>query len=173
MNQVPESPTHNKDDFIFDAFYVGAIGGSVVALFFLVIDLLNAQPFFTPSLMGTVLFTGVAAEGVTSVQLNMVTYYTLVHFLTFGILGAAVSIAVHEIELHAQHPFLVLTTLFLAFEIGFVLMANIFMSGVISVVGVVPITIANILAAGAMGGFLLVTHRPGTWNKIKHAVHLT
>ncbi len=173
MNHEPESPTHGADDFIFDAFYIGAIGGSVVALFFLVIDLLNGQPFFTPSLMGTVLFTGVAAESVTSVQLDMVTYYTLVHFLTFGILGAVVSIAVHEVELHAQRPYLMLTALLVAFEIGFFLMASIFMHGVITVVGVVPITIANVLAAGAMGGFLLVTHKPGAWNKIKHAVHLT
>lgn len=173
MNLEPDSPTHNTDDFIFDAFFVGAIGGSVVALFFLVVDLFNAQLFFTPSLMGTVLFTGRAAESVTTVQLDMVTYYTLVHFLTFGILGAAVSITVHEIELHAQHPLLMLTSLLLAFEVGFFLMANIFMSGIIGVIGAVPITIANILAVGAMGGFLLVTHKPRAWNKIKHTVHLT
>jgi len=173
MEPQTEHPTHDADDFIFDAFYAGAIGGSVVAIFFLVVDLINGQAFFTPSLMGTVLFTGVAAESVTSVQLDMVTYYTLVHFLTFGILGAASSIAVHEVEMHAHHPYLVLAVLLVVFEMGFILMASIFMYGIIQVIGVLPITIANILAAGSIGGFLYTTHQPGAWSRIKHSAHLT
>lgn len=172
MDSTLDNPTHNKDDFLFDAFYAGAIGGSIVALFFLLIDVFNGQPFFTPSLMGTVLFTGAAAESVNTVQLNMVSYYTLVHFLTFAILGAAVSIAVHEVELHYHHPFLVLATLLVVFELGFILMANIFMYGVVEVIGVAPITIANMLAASAIGGFMFITHRPRTWSKLKHAMHL-
>ena len=36
-----ETIKHNLADFLFDAFYAGAIGGSTVALFFLAADLLE------------------------------------------------------------------------------------------------------------------------------------
>ncbi|HET9947919.1 MAG TPA: hypothetical protein VFQ22_03220, partial [Longimicrobiales bacterium] len=50
----PEGPTL-AEDLAFDAFYGGAIGGSTIALFFLVVDGLQGRPLFTPSLIGHVL----------------------------------------------------------------------------------------------------------------------
>jgi len=89
---------------LHDAFGAGSIGGSIVALFFLAIDSVQGRPFFTPSLMGTVLFTSGSAQAVTDVRMDMVAYYTLVHFAVFGILGGAVAVLLRQVELHSKHP---------------------------------------------------------------------
>ncbi len=38
-----------------------------------------------------------SAEGVMGVRLDMVAAYTAVHFATFGVLGALISLGVHEV----------------------------------------------------------------------------
>ena len=55
---IPNTP----GEFLLESLYAGVLGGSAVALFFLVGDLLEGRPFFTPSLIGSVLFHGVSAE---------------------------------------------------------------------------------------------------------------
>jgi hypothetical protein len=172
MEHPADQNSHRADDFVFDAFYSGAIGGSVVALFFLLVDSLGGEPLFTPSLMGSVLFTGAAAEGVTGVRLDMVASYTVVHFATFGVLGALISVVVHEVEMHAHHPLLVLAGLLVVFELGFGLMAGLLMEGVITRVGVAPMATANALAALSIGAFLFATHRTERWARMKEALHL-
>ncbi len=164
--------SHETADLIFDSFYAGAIGGSVVALFFLFIDVMNGQPLFTPSLMGSVLIGGAVAASVFEVHLDMVAYYTIVHFLIFGALGAFVSLAVRKVVEHAHHPGLVLLGLFGLFEVAFILFAAFVMPGVIERVGAVPVLLANLMAAGSMAGFLFVTHRPAAWQHLKHSLHL-
>ncbi len=46
------------------------------------------------------------------------------------------------------------------------------MPGVIATLGLVLVGTANLLAAGAMSFFFVVSHREKAWEKIKHAVHL-
>ncbi len=167
-----EQLKHTTADLIFDSFYAGAIGGSVVALFFLLVDLLDGQPLFTPSLMGSVLFLGVAAEDVARLQLNAVAYYSLVHIVTFGALGGVIAFLVHEVELHARHPVVVLFVLFAVLEVGFFFLAPLAVPGVIARLGIHRVGIANLLAAGSICVFFLVSHREGTWQKIKHAARL-
>jgi len=155
-----------------DAFGAGSIGGSIVALFFLALDSIQGRPFFTPSLMGTVLFTSGSAHAVTDVRMDMVAYYTLVHFAVFGILGGAIAVLLRQVELHSKHPAVMLATIFLLAEVLFAVAASLVMPGVVAVVGAAPIAVANLLGAGGMAGFLLSTHRPDLWQKVKHAVHL-
>ena len=77
------------DDLLYDAFYSAAIGGSVLGLFFLLIDVVAGQPFYTPSLMGSVLFLGMTPEAVTDIRLDLVAYVTMLHMGAFGALGPA------------------------------------------------------------------------------------
>lgn len=148
-------------DFIFDSAYGGTLAGSAVALFFVVVDVLDGQPLFTPSLMGSVLFQGVAAEEVVKVKLDAVAYYSMVHGVAFVALGAAVTWLVHEAELHSQHPAVFLVVVFAIIEVGFLAAASVALPGVIARVGIVPIGIANLLAAGTIAGFLVWSHQPG------------
>ena len=163
------SPTIS--DLIYDAFYSGAIAGSVVALFFLVVDILNGQPLFTPSLMGSVLFAGASAGAVTEVRLDMVAWYSVVHFGAFGVLGLGIAFLVREVELHSRHPALLFLLLFGLFEVGFLAAAWLLLPGVVARLGASVVGLANLLAAGSMALFLLASHRPGLWQRLRHSAH--
>jgi hypothetical protein len=165
---VPDSRTGTSADILYDAFYSGGIGGSVVALFFLLVDLIQGQALFTPSLMGSVLFEGAAAADVVDVSLAAVAYYTLLHFVVFCVLGFIVAFLVHEVELHAKHPILVLLAAFVLFEAAFFVAAAVLMPGVVARVGPGSIALANLLAAAGMTIFLLREHRPDVWSKVTH-----
>jgi hypothetical protein len=171
MPREPASVSQTVPDLIYDAFYSGAIGGSVVALFFLLVDVLNGQPLFTPSLMGSVLFAGVSAEAVTEVRLDRVAWYSVVHFGAFGALGLGIAFLVREVELHSRHPALLFALLFGVFEVGFLLAAWLLLPGVVARLGAPMVGLANLLAAGAMALFLLATHRPGLWQRLRHSAH--
>ena len=162
----------NTADLIYDAFYSGAIGGSVVALFFLVVDVLGGRPLFTPSLMGSVLFGGADAASVTDVRLDMVGYYSIVHFAVFGAVGAVVALVVHQVEIRSRHPAEILGVLFVVFEGGFLISATLFMPGVLQQLGAFRVVVANLLAASAIGLFLLAEHNPEAWQRIKQQAHL-
>jgi hypothetical protein len=168
----PRTKSAHLDDLIYDAFYAGGIGGSIVALFFLAIDVWNGLPLYTPSMLGSVLFLGSEAASVTGVRLDMVAAFTLVHFAAFGALGIAVAVAVRELELHSKHPLIVGLAIFLLAEIGFYVAAALFLPGVIDHMGAVPIGLANLLAATGIGLFLLTSHRPDVWSRVKHALHV-
>ena len=171
MTTKPGAP-RTVADVAFDAVHTGAIGGSLVALWFLVADVLAGHPLFTPSLMGSVLFAGAAADVVSGVRLDMVAYYTLVHFAVFGALGAVISIVVYEVELHAKHPIAVLAVLFIAIELAFLLLAPLALPGVIARLGFLSVLAANALAAAGITLFLVSTHAPDTWERVKHVAHL-
>jgi len=159
-------------DLFYDAFWVGGIGGSIVALFFLVRDLWQAEPLFTPSLVGSVLLLGTPAVEVTSVRLDMVAAFTAVHFAAFSLLGVAVAFLVRELELHAKHPLVVGALIFALAEAGFFSAAALWMPGVVEVLGASWIAAANVLAATGVALFLLSSHRPDLWYRLKHALHL-
>jgi len=146
-------------DFLYDSFYSGAIGGSTVALAFLAFDLLQGRPFFTPSVLSTVLFTDLTAVQVTEVRLDMVAYATVIHFVAFAALGIASSALVVNVKAFRDHSVLLMLLLFVLMEIGFHLGAFIVAPDLIDVIGTGRIMVANALTAAAMGAFLAYAHR--------------
>ncbi len=163
---------HTTPELILDSLYSGVLGGSAVAAFFLVVDFLDGQPLFTPSLMGSVLFFDIAANDVVNVSLPAVAYFSLVHVIAFAALGAVVSVVVDEVELHSRHPIEVLLVLFAIIEVVFLSTASLAMPGVIARVGIVRIGIANLLAAGSMSFFFVLSHRENAWEELKQAARL-
>ncbi|MBW2418765.1 MAG: hypothetical protein JRH19_09480 [Deltaproteobacteria bacterium] len=164
--------THTRADFVFDAFFCAGVGGSIVAIFFLIVDTLNGQAFFTPTLMGSVLLQGAAADAVIEPDLEIVAYYSIAHFVAFGLLGAAISFLVHELELYSSHPAILLLTIFVIFEVGFFLSCVIFMPGVLVRLGFAQVAVANLLCAAGIALWLVYSHRPDTWREWRHAAHL-
>ncbi len=167
-----EKVKHNLADFLFDSFYSGAIGGAAVALFFLVTDSLDGEPLFTPSLMGSVLFMDIAAEDVVKASLDAVAYFSIVHFGGCAVVGTLATWLVHEVELHSRHPVVVLIVLFAILEVVFLLVASLAMPGVIERLGILRVGAANLLAAGSMSFFFVISHRDKAWEKIKQTAHL-
>ena len=83
ITSTPDTP----GDYFLEAVYAGIFGGSAVAIFFLLVDILNGQPLFTPSLLGSVLVLGADATDVAAVRLDAVFYFSIIHVTAFTALG--------------------------------------------------------------------------------------
>jgi len=172
MNESRSVATHNTADLIYDAIFIGGIGGGLVALFFLLFDTVTlGQPLFTPSLIGSVLFDGASPESVHTVNMMAVAKYTAVHFIAFGAAGVGFSLVTHLAELRARHPAVVIAFAFLVLELGFWLGTRLVLPGVLTRIGVLPVAAANLLAAVGVGLFLVTSHRPAHWMNARRVTH--
>ena len=173
MNDATTGYRHTFADYAYDAFYVGGIGGGLVALFFLAFDVVaRGQALFTPSLMGSVLFEGSAPRAVESVSMMAVAKYSVVHFVAFGVLGLGISFLTHQAEIRSRHPLVVIALVFAILELAFWLAASIAIPGVLGRLGVLPVAAANLIAAVGVALFLVSTHRPDLWLRVRRAAHL-
>lgn len=155
---------HTSADLVYDAILIGGIGGGIVALFFLLIDVITrGQALFTPSLMGSVLFDGAAAASVIAVDMGAVAKYSALHLVAFSVLGLGIAYLTHQAELRSKHPLLVIGLVFAIIETVFWLGASVAIPGVLDRLGVLPVAAANLLAAVGVGLFLVSTHRGHLW----------
>ena len=172
MNDSARASRHALGDYAYDAIYVGGIGGGIVALFFLLYDVVaHRGALFTPSLIGSVLFDGADPSRVQSVDMMAVAKYTAVHFIAFGAAGIGFSLVTHLAELRARHPALVIAFAFLVLELGFWLGTRLVLPGVLIRIGVLPVAAANLLAAVGVGLFLVISHRPAHWINARRVTH--
>lgn len=155
---VSSAGATKTQDLLYDTFYSAAVGGSVTALFFLIYDEIAGQPLFTPSLLGTVVFTGAEPASVSEVRMDMIAYFTLVHFVGFGILGLGVASLVRSMETLAAHPGIITLFIFLALAAGFFGPAALVFPGLAAEVGILQILSANLLTAASMAVFLRRAH---------------
>lgn len=166
----PDPAKSKAADVIFDAFFSAAIGGSIIGLFFLVSDFISAEVFWTPALLGSVIFSGVPIAEVTTVRLELVALFTVVHFSAFAALGLSISLFVHSLDHFSDRVGLVAIILLLALQGGFFALDALLAPGIVKEIGFVQILFANILTAGGMAYFLLRSHRicahgaPMFWN---------
>ena len=167
----PAQATHASPPLVAslaeDGFVAGVIGGVTVAVFFLIVDLANGQAFFTPSLLGSILFLGMSASEVVAVSAPMVVAYTAVHMTVFIVAGMAASWAVSQFERN-PHLGVVLVLLFVCFEAAFLGFSLAFMPGVVGALGGVLIAVANLLSAGAMAAYLLWWRHPKAFSHLEH-----
>ena len=168
---MSEARVRTRADLAYESLYCAAIGGSVIALFFLVIDAWNGQPLYTPSLLGGVLFGRVAAETIGEVRIDWVAYATILHFIVFGVIGTGVALIAHEVELHSRHPATVLFGVFAAIEWVFLVAGMFLLPGVVSVLGFWRVAGANLLAAAGIATFLWANHQPEAWERFKQTAH--
>src|SRR5260370_3344497 len=70
----------------------GVIGAVIVAVWFLVYDILAGQAFHTPALLGSVLFNGMQQPGSVAVTTAILLGYTALHFFAFLLLCIAASL---------------------------------------------------------------------------------
>lgn len=147
--------------FLYETFYGGAIGGSAIALLFLVLDSLAGRPLFTPSAIGTALFIGTAPDVTTEIRLDMVAYYSVVHFGAFLLLGGVVSKMCRWTGLSRSSPVSVTALVFVLLSAAFFGAAGLAMPGIGSTIGIVRVLIANAVTAVAMATFFYLEHRRG------------
>jgi hypothetical protein len=140
-----------------EAGFVGAIGATVVALWFLIIDSIAGLPLRTPSVLGQVLLFGQSRPALDRVDFGAVVAYTAVHFALFFLFGVAVVKMVHWAMRESVVRYALLQV-FLVFEVFFYGLLSLASQTTRELFPFWTVFIANTLAALAMGAYLWHRH---------------
>lgn len=142
----------------------GLLGAAVVAVWFLALDGLFREPFFTPAALGSVLFHGAASPGEVGMAPSIVLGYTVVHVAAFLLFGMVASALVAQIE--KTPPFLFAVVLLgVVFEVFFVAMVASLGTWVLEEFAWWSVLGGNLLAGLSMGGYLWRRH-PGIRERV-------
>jgi hypothetical protein len=141
-----------------EGLVAGLVGAVVVAAWFLVIDLIQQAPFQTPAVLWAGLVQRVPNPASVTPAVGPVLGYTLLHLLAFALFGvvAALLLAAAEGE---PAMLLALLIFFAAFEVFFLALVTFLARPLLGVLAWWEILIGNLLAAGAMLGYLAARHR--------------
>jgi len=149
-----------KANLYVEGMIAGIIGAGVIALWFLVLDIIQGRPFHTPTVLGTALFA--ARDAISSGEhlhpFRATLMYTWVHGSVFVAIGVIVSWLLRVVENKPDLGFGVLL-LFIFFEILFVASAFIFAEPILGVLAWPAVLFGNLLAAAAMAGYLWYRHK--------------
>lgn len=144
---------------IREGIVTGLIGASVVALFFLGVDLIRGVPLLTPSVLGETFVLRRPETVTTEVNMGAAVLYTVVHvgaFCGFGLLLVALARGGERSSL-TRYAILPAMLAFLIFFWGVLAVADEATRGLFPIGSVL---VANILAAAAMCWYLW-RHHPG------------
>jgi putative oxidoreductase len=145
----------------------GAIGATVIAVWFFIVDMIAGQAFFTPTTLGRGMLSifGPADQG----TIVVVTAYTIFHYLAFVVLGMIASLIVNFAR---REPSILLgfVVLFAATEVGFYAMVSLLQQATaLGSLAWYNVMIGNLLAAAAMGTYLIKLH-PELREEFMHAI---
>jgi hypothetical protein len=135
----------------------GVLGAMAVAVWFLAVDLVVAAPFYTPRLLGRALF-GIFTESARDATLWPIVGYTVVHVAAFIGIGMLVA---KVVELSDRTPAIMagLFLLFAVLEVSFYMLSALLATfGAIGALAWYQVLLANLVAAGVMGGYLWHEH---------------
>lgn len=157
-----------RHNTLLEGCFVGALGASTVAAWFLVVDLVAGQPFHTPGVMGAALF-GSAPPLPNQLEPLPLIGYTLFHYAAFVAVGLLAAWSTHLAE--SKPVMLALfPVLFVTFEAGFLgLVALLHETQLLGDLTWYQIGAGNLLASAVMGGTLLWMH-PGIRRGIDFAL---
>ena len=149
MDPQPFSPT--RDRAAFAAILSGAYASAGVALLFLALDALRGDPFLTPSLLGSTILLGMQPAADLPVRLDMVALYSVVHLIAFVALGAAATVAAIRLETLRRRAIVLPLLVFAVLSVAELLVSTVLYPGLIDVIGLGRVTLANAVAAWIVG----------------------
>jgi len=138
----------------------GTWGAATITLWFLLLDVLAGHPLYTPHMLGTALFkggSGLMSSAHVELSLGMVGAFTTLHWLTFELIGALASLLLALAEHNPNLGFGVLLGFVLSTE-GLVGGTMMFAEPVLHALAWQSVFVGNLIAAGAMGGYLWRRH---------------
>lgn len=146
----------------------GAIGATVIALWFFGIDLVAGRPLFTPVTLGQGLLRTLAPSAPESTA-AVVLSYTIFHYAAFVLVGL---VAVLIVDAANREPSLLFgfLILFVAMEVGFYAFVSLLQQ--VTELGSLAwysVMAGNLLAVLAMGTYLLRAH-PALRQQFRHAL---
>lgn len=142
---------------IREGLVAGVLGGFVVVMWFLLIDIIWREAFFTPAALGSAVFDG--ARGIAEVRIDPanVLGYTAVHFASFFAVGLIAAAIATEAERHGV-ILLGAVLLFVTFETLFLGLTAIAATWLLDALNPWTILSANLVAAVTMGWYLWHAH---------------
>jgi len=143
-----------------EGMLAGVLAAAAVAIWFLIVDVLQGRPLYTPTVLGTALFrhgAGLAATEPLTVSAEMVLMFTWVHGLLFAAVGGVAARLLGVVEQHPNVGFGILL-LFVVLQAGFTVVAVLVAQPVLQALAWPAILVANLLAAATMGLYLWWRH---------------
>ncbi len=136
-----------------DGILTGIVGAVVVSLIFLLLDFANGRPFYTPSLLGSVIFQGRLVSELSDPDPIMVFAYTGLHGIAFLLVGFLLAGLFREFEKHPKLG-LELLILLLVFE-GLLMGVEVTVfPALVGELGAWAVATANVASLIAMFAFL-------------------
>jgi putative oxidoreductase len=147
----------------------GVIGATVIAVWFFFVDLITGQVFFTPATLGRSMLSILGPVPAGQSIAMLVGAYTVFHYAAFVVLGlvAAMIVNVANREPSVLMGFVVL---FAAIEVGFYAFVGLLQQATpLGSLAWYNVMIGNLLAAAAMGTYLLRAH-PVLRDQFRHSI---
>lgn len=141
-----------RNSILARGLVAGVIGATILAAWFLVIDLVQGRPLYTPSFVASAL---IGREAV-AIELGTIVAYTVLHYLVFLAVGVAVAWAVGKLD--TTPNFLLGVVLgFLLFDIVFYGSVAVTGVNVVASLGWPVVLVGNLLAGIALMAYLNFT----------------
>jgi uncharacterized membrane protein YphA (DoxX/SURF4 family) len=147
----------------------GVIGATVIAVWFFFVDLIAGHLLFTPATLGRGVLSifGMVPAGQSTIA--FVLFYTIVHYAAFIMLGLIAAMIVNAAN---REPGILLgfVVLFASVEVGFYGFVGLLqLATPLGSLAWYNVMIGNVLAAAAMGTYLLRQH-PVLSEQFRHAI---
>jgi len=164
-----DAAVHTPRPLAREGIIAGVIGATVIAVWFFFVDLIAGHLFFTPATLGRGLLSvfGPVPSGQSMAMLVLL--YTVFHFGAFMLLGL---IAAMIVNFANREPSILLglVVLFAAIEVGFYAFVGLLQQATpLGALAWYNVMIGNVLAATAMGVYLLRAH-PILRDQFAHAI---
>ena len=157
----------DRADLAYAIAYAGAIGSAVIASLFLILDTFAGRPLETPILMGSALFLGETASAAGSLRLDLAAAYSLVHFVMFTTVSGAFAVVAQSLRGVNSPTGILVGGLFVTLTAGFFALDAAVAPNLAAAIGVTPIILGNLLAAGGMIAFYAQAFDlDGRWAKV-------
>jgi len=147
----------------------GVLGAAVIAVWFFFVDLIAGQALFTPTTLGRGMLSILGPVPADQNALLLVGLYTFFHVAAFIVLGL---VAAMIVNLANREPSILLgfAVMFAAIEVGFYAFVGLLQQATpLGSLAWYNVMIGNVLAAAAMGTYLLRAH-PVLREQFAHAI---
>jgi hypothetical protein len=141
---------------VLEGLLVGALGAATVAIWFMFVDIVAGEPFYTPIALGGGLLALLGIGGTS--EMAQLLSYSVFHYAAFAGVGL---LAAYSTHLSERFPAVLalFVPLFVTFQLGFYgITAMLAVTDILGTMAWYQIAIGNILATAVMGGFLWKTH---------------
>jgi hypothetical protein len=154
---------HSRARIIIDGAVAGILGAIVVAVWFLIFDLIRGHAFETPALLAATILHGSHSHEVHHGLKLLALEYSLIHFGAFIAFGIAGGLLLEACETETSLLFS-LVIFFVAFEVFFIAVVLFLGPNVMAELTWWGIIVGNLLATGAMLSYFLWRHPALAWH---------